>query len=81
MWQKTFETTEQCLDSELFDALNDAQAQGLITADKMAYLWAYKKEGMRWLNETPDWVDELEKDFGIRSEDDIDFNGYLYEER
>ena len=78
MWQKTFETTEQCLDSELFDALNDAQAQGLITADKMAYLWAYKKEGMRWLNETPD---EVEENFEERSSDDIDFNGYLYEER
>ena len=81
MSQECYNNIEDCFDRELWDALNDAEKQGLITADKMAYLWAYKKEGMRWLNETPDFVDELEKDFGIRSEDDIDFNGYLYEER
>lgn len=48
---------DNVLKQELWDALHDARELGIISEDKLSYLWAYQDEGMRWLNPKPSICD------------------------
>lgn len=50
MYQKTFSSTEETLQQELWEGINDAESLGIISVDTAAELWYFKDEGMAWLN-------------------------------
>ena len=69
MYQDVFHSIEKCLDNELWTSLNDAERIGILTPEKSSYYWFYRKEGMRWLNEFPDWVEPSDEDIYTEREE------------
>ena len=57
LYQETYNTIEQALERELWDALNDAEMLGKLTSDQMCDMWAEKSKGFKWLNENPSVCD------------------------
>jgi len=50
MWQKTYQTNTEALEVELWEALNDAELNKIITYDELCDMWYNKAKGMEFVN-------------------------------